>query len=666
MVVGLREGPCTIWLLGLITIGLVFGFFLSPSPSRAEEGEEIEEIVVREVRIRAALDDPSSTVTVIEVEDLGSGLETTPEILARVPGLKVRQYGGLGQLSTVMIRGSSAEQVLVLVDGVRLNTGQGGGVDISSIPVDTIERIEVIRGGGTAIYGHDAIGGVVNIVTRSPEAGENAIQEVSLAGGSYGSLKAHYGINGSTGPGAALFSFTHFQSRGDFPYFILEEYLNGLPLRSAEESRRVNNDFLSEDALLKSTWPLSEKTELTFSSNLFHTVRGQAGFGDDQRERARQKVFRSTNSVRIEKEDIFVDDSRGGFGISYLYSSIGFQDPEPAIGEPIDTGNASSTIEGLADFERSAETEQVSHYFRLSIQARHEYLRERTVSDTAGFGDQGRAAQSLAMQHECVLLEGTLSFVPVFRFAYTEGFGVRMTPKLGLVWQPKGLLTVRANLESSYRPPSLNELYYPDQGFMRGNPNLDPEEALNWDAGVSIKRRRWLAEAVYFGRRVDESIVWLPVSAFTVMPENTGRVDVAGVEAIVEMKPWSFIEASANYTFLKAIDMDTGEQLAGNPLHSAFGSFIFRRRPLLLRVEAQYTGEISATTTGTRIVGEWVRTDLALELDLLSLLPRLKKRGLDRGKLTFECKNAGNVFFADARTFPLPGRTFFGTLALTF
>ena len=68
--------------------------------------------------------------------------------------------GGLGQFSTVSIRGSSAEQVLVLLDGVRLNTGGGGSVDFSTIPLDSIERIEVIRGGGTTLYGSDAIGGV--------------------------------------------------------------------------------------------------------------------------------------------------------------------------------------------------------------------------------------------------------------------------------------------------------------------------------------------------------------------------------------------------------------------------------------------------------------------------------------------------------------------------
>ena len=191
----------------------------APSPGTSTDQEtayDLGTILVREAKIRQARDDPASYTTVILPEQFASRFRTTEELLSRTPGVSIRRFGGLGQFSTLSIRGSSSEQVLVLVDGVRLNTGEGGSVDFSTIPLDMIERIEVIRGGGTTLYGSDAIGGVVNIVTR--KAADKAEARATLTYGSYDTIKGSVTGSGSLGNFSGLLSLTHMQSDGDFAY----------------------------------------------------------------------------------------------------------------------------------------------------------------------------------------------------------------------------------------------------------------------------------------------------------------------------------------------------------------------------------------------------------------------------------------------------------------
>ena len=111
-------------------------------------------------------DDPSAFATVIDARALDDRFATVEEVLDQVPGVRVRRFGGIGSYSTASIRGSKSEQVLILLDGVRLNSAQLGSVDLSTIPLRQVDRIEVLRGGGSARFGSDAESGVISITTR--------------------------------------------------------------------------------------------------------------------------------------------------------------------------------------------------------------------------------------------------------------------------------------------------------------------------------------------------------------------------------------------------------------------------------------------------------------------------------------------------------------------
>src|SRR3989338_7925060 len=132
----------------------------------AEETADIGEVIVKDSYEQTSSKAPSSFTTIIKPSKYEAESKTTMELVSKTPGVQSKDLGGPGQYSTVTIRGSSAEQVTVLIDGVKINTPEGGGVDFSSIPADIIERIEIVRGGGTAAFGPDAIGGAINIITK--------------------------------------------------------------------------------------------------------------------------------------------------------------------------------------------------------------------------------------------------------------------------------------------------------------------------------------------------------------------------------------------------------------------------------------------------------------------------------------------------------------------
>ncbi len=127
--------------------------------------------------------DPTASATVVEANRFAGELKGVAELAATAPGVAIRGYGGLGQLSTISIRGSTSSSVRVLLDGIPLDTAAGGGVDLSSIPLHWVDRVEVVRGAEGAYFGAGATGGAVNVVTLPAAAGKWGVE---ATGGSFG------------------------------------------------------------------------------------------------------------------------------------------------------------------------------------------------------------------------------------------------------------------------------------------------------------------------------------------------------------------------------------------------------------------------------------------------------------------------------------------------
>src|ERR671918_30838 len=207
-----REGVEPMVRAVVIVMALVT---LAAVPARAQEAKGLEPVVVTGTRIETPAEQVGASVTLIEGDEFATRhYPSVHDALRNVPGIDIRQSGSLGKTTGISIRGANPNQVQVLVDGVRVKSPTLGQVDLTELAPDMIERIEVIRGPQSTIYGADAIGGVVHIITRrgsGPPTGY-ASQEV----GNHDTVRTRTGVNGASGPFDYALGFFHLGSKGQF------------------------------------------------------------------------------------------------------------------------------------------------------------------------------------------------------------------------------------------------------------------------------------------------------------------------------------------------------------------------------------------------------------------------------------------------------------------
>ncbi|MCA9771186.1 MAG: TonB-dependent receptor [Myxococcales bacterium] len=652
----------------------------APGPATAEDVVRLAPVEVSARRIRDNPQDPTSYTTVIEPKQFESQFRTVPDLLSREAGLNVRQFGGLGQLSTVSIRGSSAEQVLILLDGVRLNSSNLGGVDLSTIPLESIERIEVTRGGGAAIYGSDAVGGVINIITKKPSRALGGSGSFSY--GSFDTLKQEASISGAAGDHELLLSQIHFQSDGDFTFSEQSfEDENGVPIVDPanppkKNARRRNNDFTSESVLAKYVWRPSSRFHVTAVDDFFRTERGQPGFAsveDRQLLHARQEVRRNIASVAADATGLAGDALDLHLDLSHRIERIDFTDTMPSLGVgTIDTTTADQSLAarlrvGYYASLLDGSPFEMHHYLTVSGEARYDYFTDTVRNPAqAEFPYIDRSTFAVMLQDEVTFWRDRLSVIPSYRFDATD-FGDAHNGKIGLAFRPADWVTLKGNYETTFRQPNFSELFFPDQGFIRGNPDLRPEEGRAWDVGVSLQFRRVFAEVVYFGSDVDNQIFFVPISPFTVAPVNTGRIDIDGVEVSAEVVPFDWLVLSGNFTHQRVITRETGKQLATRPENTANGRATFRNRYGELYAEMQFIDDIPLDSIGAVFVVRRTQWDVGATLNLLAMLDGTAvARHLSKFTLGVDVKNVTDDDFADARGAPLPGLSVFGKIYVAF
>ena len=330
------------------TVRLVLVFFLLVVAAGAEpppsERRRLPTARVTAVRPKELPEAPSSFATVIEVEAHEGERETVAGLLDESVGVQVRHFGGPGQASEITIRGSTGQQVVILLDGVRLNTAQSGTVDLSTIPLATIDGIEVLRGGGGTLAGSGAIGGVVNIVTKRTTGEPQTV--ASLSGGSFGTWQGALTHSGRVGPADYGASYSGFTTDGDWKFQSVETRTQAqLPIESREFTR-INNDSESHSILLQGAGDLAPGLRLRAMDQLFYVSRGQPGPDFDSRSpnggqsaTAHERRARNVASLTVEADgwEPLPDDLRLESTLSYLYEQSRFREPAPNIGEPIET-----------------------------------------------------------------------------------------------------------------------------------------------------------------------------------------------------------------------------------------------------------------------------------------------------------------------------------------
>jgi outer membrane cobalamin receptor len=628
---------------------------------------EVPPVVVRAVEPGDLPADPSSFTTVIDVGRYRGEVTSVEELLERTPGVQIRRFGGEGQPAEISIRGSTASQVDVQLDGVTLNSAQSGAVDLSTIPLSLLERIEVSRGGGSVQAGSDAIGGVVNLVTRRP--GGERRSNASLSGGSWNTWRGNAATSGTARGLEYALAYDGFGTDGDFEFRRPALDIGGVVIEpDPETATRINNQAETHAGLLALGHDLGEKAHVTVRDQLFYASRGQPGLdagsvgAAGQRARAHERLTRNVLGATLEAAELTPARFDATLDFWHRYERTHFRDPEtvPSLGTTIDTEDRNDELGSRLGFAREIPLFETLHRASLSLEAQHDALR----SDS--FEDRGRNAGAVVLQDDIGAFEQRVRVIPALRWDRTEGFGARWLPRIGAIVTPLPWLRVKGNLERSFRVPNFDELYFPDRGFVRGNPALQPEEATNADVGAKIAAARLgpvtdaFLEAAYFHNDVDDSIVFLLVSPSLVEPRNTGAATIDGVELSGGFRVFDWVDVSASYTHLDARIDATDAFLPGRAadetsVRVALGP---PSRAVQLIGEVQITSDIPVSDSGNTILPSRTVWDAAISVDLVRLgwVPaQLPARSL---LLTLEGKNLGDVAVRDAQFFPQPGRSF--------
>ena len=617
---------------------------------------------------------PSSFATVIEAEDYAGEEETLEGLLDDAVGVQVRSFGGPGQQSEISIRGSTGQQVIILLDGVRLNTAQSGTVDLSTIPLAIVDRIEVSRGGGATQVGSGGIGGVINIVTRRPSG--QPLSSASFSGGSFGTWRGSLSHAARAGPVDYGVSYTGFTTRGDWHFQSVEIQAAGQPPVESVELERVNNTVESHSALLQLAGDLAPGLRVSASDQTYFVSRGQPG--PSQSRTAYERRTRNVAQVKLEADeweplpDLVRVESR----VSYLYEHSRFREPMPESGDPIATRqrNRSASWRSFAEIENDAFG--VEQLVSLSYDLRHDSLSSNEQ------GSHNRWTTAVTVRDTLGFLSGRLHLVPSLRWDYADDFGSEWIPHVGLIVTPVPWLRLKANGERSYRVPDFDELFFPDKGYIRGNPNLQPERAWTLDVGLELGAAKlWLVEnfrlqVAYFYQDIENSIVFQQISADTVAPTNTRDAIVQGMELAAGFSLVGWLQLSANWTHQKA-ELDRPQlpgapglfppilQFPGTALPGqADDEYVLRAQLgpgsglFKLVAERRHTSKLHLSFTDVPTLSARTVYDLSGSVDLAQLWTQGARGFPEKLIASVAVSNLTDESVRDSVGFPQPGRVF--------
>ncbi len=407
------------------------------------------QVTVTATGARTPVQEVPAAVTVIgraQMDDAQTA--TVAGLLRRVPGLTVMQSGDVGSVTSVFTRGTNSNQTLVLFDGVRLNSPYFGGYDFSQLPTAGLARIEVVRGPYSALWGADAVGGVINLIPQRARAGVTG--SLLTEGGEDGWARFE-GQIAYSGHGADLFaSGFHRDGHGQLPNSAFD--LNQGLLDAGWSWGRGNRVAL----LVQS---LSGDTEIPFS-------------GATTTPRRHQSSTQTLTAIPVTWH------VRPGWTITTTVSHVdrrfAFRDPDDAF------GFTRSDTSPDTDQARLVSTHRIGNH-TLSWGGA---WRRDTVDDSSSFGinlDDRSVTTTSGFVQDLWRITDRVRILAGARLDHADRWGSQLSPRIGAGWAVAPGWDVHASWGEAFRQPSIGELYFP----YSGNPDLNPETSISWEVGAA-------------------------------------------------------------------------------------------------------------------------------------------------------------------------------------
>ncbi len=550
----------------------------------AASDDALDTVMVYGVRLEQRVTEVGSSVTVITAADIEVlGMDFVADIVALAPGVTVNQNGAFGGSASVRIRGAASAQTLVIIDGVVVNdpTAPGGGFDFSRLDPANIDRIEVLRGPQSTLWGTDAIGGVVNIVTKRPEQGFGG--RVFAEGGSYSTFRGGAEINGAGDGYDFRLSASGFTTVG----ISKADEANGNTENDGFDSTSVNGRAgfsLPGNVLLEGSF-LWTDAESEFDSFSFG-AQGNVGDGDEV-----SKTTELSSNVTLQVP-LFEDKLENLFLVGY---------------SDIERNNFSN---GLPSFSSEGHRTTFRYQGNLSINDRHRvaFGAEREDSEANG---EDTSINGLFALYELKPIEA-LTITAGLRRDDHESYGASTTGRLAVAYNPSDQVTLSGSWGEGFKAPTIFQTTFFCCGAVAPNAALKPETSEAYDVGIIMRTGNQRGEigVTYF----DQDTINLINFSFAVGGyENIAEAKSTGVEIFASYQLTDWAELAINYANIDSRD-GIGAALPRVPRHS--GNVMLTINPsgpfsgTLLVV---YNGE-EQDANGT--VDAWTRIDLSARYKL--------------------------------------------------
>ncbi|MCX6133683.1 MAG: TonB-dependent receptor [Ignavibacteriales bacterium] len=471
---------------------------------------------------------PSSATVLTSADLLGANGSTLENALEGVPGLFLKSYGGPGAVTTSSIRGMGAEHTLVLIDGQRYNNVLDGQVDLGVFLMQNVDRVEVLRGGFSSVYGADAVGGIINIITRRPDGKLDVRAE--LGAGSYGMSGFQLGTDFSLFGVGMQVAAKREAGKGDYEF----DFNDGI---SSNLLRRQNSDYALHQVQLLAGALLSPNLNLRASSMYDWAERGSPGAVVTAASYAMGRLVDRGFLNQATLEWTVTPALLARFPLLFHSQRREYSNPLAEVADGND--------DAVYNDRTIAFTPHVRYFLSSSaaIDAGAEYSRS-SVSSNKVLGSTREQAGVFVSSDHVVEFQNSLVYqlniYPSVRYDHFSDVSDAVNPRLGInvgLWRPSGL-RLKASYAKSFKAPTFDDLYWKGGG----NPLLRPERSLSFDAGVAISPSLIGAleiEVNYFDIRTHDRIVWSPDKSGFWSPKNLQDVRSSGVELITS---WHLFE----------------------------------------------------------------------------------------------------------------------------
>lgn len=524
------------------------------------------EIVVTATRIPQPIGQSLEDVSVITQKDIqSSGAPDVLTLIRNLAGVEVTQSGGIGKQSSIFMRGTNSDHVLVLLDGVRIDSVTAGTTEVDQLMLDQIDHIEVVRGNASSLYGSSAIGGVIQIFTKKGEGKPSF--NFSTGYGSYNSRRISSGFGGAVG-------------RNQFQIHASKYATDGIPA--------INT------ALAPGANPAADGySNVSLSANLAHrfnadhrlSFSGYQSRGNNNYANAfaasTSDVYNNVSSIQklsLTEEDRLTSDWR-----SRLMLADG-------------KDNERDFLNGVQSSLFQTENQQLSWQNTVALSREQKLLLgaeklDQQVSSTTAFTQTKRKVNSLYAGYDAN--HGAHQIQVNLRQDDYSDFGMANTWLLGYGYRFTNAWRATFDYSTAFKAPTFNDLYWPLQYGYQGNPNLQPERSRNAEAGLHYERGGQKVDFVYFNDKISNLIAIN--SAYTTMVNiNQARIDGEELSYVGKFGDTDF---TASLTAQNPRDALTGQTL---PLRAKFYSTLGVSQHIgKLQLGAQWQHSGSRDTTNS-------------------------------------------------------------------